>query len=69
MNFPQQSLLYYTASKTDLIQLPGIGEVLAERILEKRKELGGFTSVEQLLLVKGIGEKKLGRIRGLVVVE
>ncbi len=58
-----------TASKTDLIQLPGIGEVLAERILEKRKELGGFTSVEQLLLVKGIGEKKLGRIRGLVVVE
>lgn len=55
-----------TATEADLIQLPGIGPVLAKRILEYRRQVGGFKSVEQLLEVKGIGPKKLERLRPYV---
>ena len=41
-----------------LDQLPGIGEVLAERIIEFRSEVGAFRLPEDLMMVKGIGEKK-----------
>jgi len=56
------------ASLEDLMTLPGIGETLAGRILEKRGELGGFASVDQLDLVEGIGGKKLDAIRDFVTV-
>ena len=42
--------------------LPGVGETTAERILEYRHEHGRFSSLEDLLNVKGIGKKKLERI-------
>lgn len=58
-----------TASKEELMALPGVGEVLAERIIALRKELGEYNSVEDLLKVKGIGEKKLEKIRPLVYVK
>ena len=48
-----------TAAAEELAQLPGIGEVLAERIVTYREEHGPFTSAEELLNVSGIGEKKL----------
>lgn len=48
-----------TATSEQLQTLPGIGPVLAERILSYRQELGSFTSVGQLMNVAGIGEKKL----------
>mgnify|MGYP001127085184 CR=1 FL=1 len=57
------------ATRAELMALPGIGEVLADRIIEKRKELGGFKKPEDLLLVKGIGKKKLEKIRGLITLE
>ena len=45
-----------------LDQLPGVGEVIAQRIKDTRVYLGGFRIPEDLLLVKGIGEKTLAKI-------
>lgn len=47
-----------TASQEDLQDLPGVGPVLAERIVEYRDGIGGFTAVEQLQEVPGIGPSK-----------
>ena len=51
------------ANAQQLEKIPGIGPVLSQRVLELRDELGGFERVEQLLEVKGIGEKTLAVIR------
>lgn len=57
-----------TASAADLDGLPGIGPVLAERILAWRQEHGRFTLVDELGEVEGIGPTLLGRLRDLVTV-
>ncbi|MCZ6505246.1 MAG: ComEA family DNA-binding protein [Actinobacteria bacterium] len=54
------------ASANDLEELPGVGPVLAERIVAYREQNGPFTEVEDLLQVGGIGEAKLASIRDLV---
>jgi len=51
-----------TASTQQLSALPGVGEKLAARIVEYRQKAGGFKSVQELMNVKGIAEKNLGRI-------
>jgi competence protein ComEA len=56
------------ASAEDLQQLPGIGPVLAQRIVEWRRTHGAFKQVDELNAVKGIGNKKLQQIRPLVMV-
>lgn len=54
------------ATEQDFEALPGIGPVLAERIVEYRQSRGTFREVDQLRHVKGIGKKKFERIRSLV---
>lgn len=51
------------ATATELEALPGVGPVLAQRMIEHREDIGGFTSVEQLLEVVGIGDKTLAELR------
>ncbi len=54
------------ASAKDLEELPGVGPVLAERIVAYREQNGPFIEIEDLLQVGGIGEAKLASIRDLV---
>lgn len=49
-------------SKDELMTFSGIGEVTAQAILDYRKEYGPFGDFNELMLVKGIGEKKLQKI-------
>lgn len=56
------------ATAADLEALPGVGPVLAERIIAHRDEVGGFQVVEDLLDVTGIGEAKLASLRDHIVV-
>jgi competence ComEA-like helix-hairpin-helix protein len=55
-----------SARMEDLAELPGIGEKLAERLVEYRRSHGGFRSVEDLRKVQGVGEKRMERLRPLV---
>ncbi|MBN2055038.1 helix-hairpin-helix domain-containing protein [bacterium] len=52
-----------TASVEELSQVPYIGQVKAERIVAYRTENGPFEKVEDLMNVKGIGEKTFNRIK------
>jgi competence protein ComEA len=52
------------ATVEDLSRLPGIGVKMAERIIVYREARGGFTSLDQLMEVKGIKEKTLAKIKG-----
>ena len=57
-----------TARMADLEQLPGIGPVLGQAILDYREENGAFVRIEDLLNVPGIGEGLLAKIRARVTV-
>lgn len=55
-----------TATSRQLQELPGIGPVYAGRIITWREENGDFISKDQLLEIKGIGDKRLAKIKPLV---
>ena len=59
---PAQKVDLNRASATELESVPGIGPSLAKRIVEFRKEHGPFRSVDDLLKVRGIGERSLAKL-------
>lgn len=57
-----------TATKEELSTLPGIGDVLAQRILNYRARNGGFVSPDELMNVDGIGEKRFNDLKDLITI-
>ena len=57
-----------TATVTQLATLPGIGTRTAERIVEYRQKNGGFKKVEDLMNVRGVGEKSFLKIKPMISV-
>ena len=58
-----------TATLSQLNDLPGIGPVIAERILELREKSGPYKRIEDLMNIRGIGEKKFLKLKDLITVK
>ncbi|GIJ57683.1 ComEA family DNA-binding protein [Virgisporangium aurantiacum] len=57
-----------TATVAELDTLPGVGPVLAQRIIDHRNRTGGFKSVEELRKVDGVGDARFEQLKDLVTV-
>ena len=57
-----------TASAEELEELPGIGPVLAQRIIDYREKHGYFKRIEDVQNVSGIGSKRFEQIKDLVTI-
>ena len=65
---PAHPININTANSSDLQQVPGIGPSTAQKILDTRKSYGAFKSVDDLLAIKGIGPKRLEKMRRFLTV-
>jgi competence protein ComEA len=57
-----------SATASDLEKLPGIGPAMAQRIIEYRQKNGAFKKPEDLMNVKGIGERSFVRLKPLITI-
>jgi len=57
-----------TATSEELQQVPGIGPATAQKILQMRKSYGPFKSVDDLLAIRGLGQKRLDKMRKYLTV-
>lgn len=65
---PQSLVNLNSATKDDLEKLPGIGPSMAQRIIDYRQKNGSFKKIEDLMNVRGIGEKSFLKMKGLITV-
>ncbi len=67
-NAPAEKIDINSASVTELQTLPQIGAVVAQRIVDYREKNGKFSKIEDIMKVKGIGEKTFLKIKPLITV-
>ncbi len=63
-----QKININTASAGELQQLPRIGEKVAQRIIDFREQHGNFQKIEEIMKVKGIGERMFANLKELITV-
>ncbi len=69
INYEVKRIDLNQADKLELLDIPGIGEKLAQRIVEFRNLNGEFVDIEELRQIKGIGQYKYGLIKDYFLVE
>jgi competence protein ComEA len=67
-NPPKAKVNINTATQAELESLPRIGPKVAQRIIDYRTQNGNFKKVEDIMKVKGIGEKIFAQIKDLITV-
>jgi competence ComEA-like helix-hairpin-helix protein len=65
---PDHPINLNTATSAELQQVPGIGPVTADRVLKMRKVHGPFKSVNELRAIKGIGPRRLAKMKPYLTV-
>ncbi|MDL1957299.1 MAG: ComEA family DNA-binding protein [Candidatus Desulfofervidus auxilii] len=65
----QQKIDINTATIEQLESLPGIGPVIAKRIIDYRKKYGPFKKIEDIMQIKGIGRKRFEKIKDLITIK
>ena len=65
---PAKPININTATSAELQQVPGIGPATAQKILQMRKSYGAFKRVDDLLAIRGLGEKRLDKMRKYLTV-
>src|SRR5216684_681296 len=65
---PLKPININTANSEELQQVPGIGPATADKILQMRKSYGAFKSVDDLLSIRGLGKKRLEKMRKYLTV-
>jgi competence protein ComEA len=68
-NLAEKSININTASKEQLTLLPGVGNSTADKIIDYRETHGRFKRIEDIMKVKGIGQKKFDKMKVFLTVE